>query len=158
MKVVVPIAPRAKPRPRFAVRGRGKRQFVQSYTPEQYMKYEATFKAHVDAWMAEKCRTSTKEPLVFLTKFYTADRRKRDLDNMLKGLDALHDVVFENDNQIKIHVAEKLYDKEHPRIELEVYYYKDFQVGKAEILADWFIYQETAIYEDDEENPEEDDA
>lgn len=53
---------------------------------------------------------------------YFWDKRKRDIDNYNKlWLDALSWIIYEDDKQvIELHII-KWYDKENPRIELEIY-------------------------------------
>lgn len=49
------------------------------------------------------------------------DKRVRDLDNHLKIVfDALTGVVWEDDKQIQEMTIRKDYDKENPRVELDV--------------------------------------
>lgn len=49
------------------------------------------------------------------------DKRKRDIDNFNKLiLDSLENIVLENDNQIQELNIRKFYDKENPRIEIEI--------------------------------------
>lgn len=51
---------------------------------------------------------------------YWPDRRKHDVDNVKALLDALNDVVWEDDGQIVDLRTRKHYDKEHPRVEMTV--------------------------------------
>jgi crossover junction endodeoxyribonuclease RusA len=54
-------------------------------------------------------------------RLYFGDKRKRDIDNYHKlSLDALSGIVYEDDSQIQRMVVEKFYDKENPRIEIDV--------------------------------------
>lgn len=54
-------------------------------------------------------------------KLYFGDKKKRDIDNFNKlVIDSLTGIVFEDDSQITELNLTKLYDKELPRIELEV--------------------------------------
>lgn len=49
------------------------------------------------------------------------DKRRRDFDNFHKlSIDALNGIVWEDDSQIKEAVILLCYDKENPRIEIEV--------------------------------------
>lgn len=52
---------------------------------------------------------------------YFGDKRKRDWDNYHKlSMDALNDIVWEDDVQIQKATVIKGYDKENPRIEIEI--------------------------------------
>lgn len=52
-------------------------------------------------------------------RIFHGDKRKRDVDNYNKLiLDALSGIIYYDDKQITKISIEKLYDKEHPRIEL----------------------------------------
>ncbi len=54
-------------------------------------------------------------------KLYFDDKRKRDVDNFNKlVLDAGTDILWEDDSQIMKLIIEKFYDKENPRIEIQV--------------------------------------
>lgn len=61
------------------------------------------------------------EDLEIGIKIYFGTKRKSDWDNFHKlSMDALEGVVFENDNQIRKATVELGYDKENPRIEVEI--------------------------------------
>jgi Holliday junction resolvase RusA-like endonuclease len=50
-------------------------------------------------------------------KFYLSDRRRKDLDNLSKGvLDALNGIVFVDDRQIVDLHLQKYYDKDNPGV------------------------------------------
>jgi Holliday junction resolvase RusA-like endonuclease len=54
-------------------------------------------------------------------KIYFGTKRKYDWDNFHKlSMDALTGIVWEDDSQIRKATVEKLYDKENPRIEIEL--------------------------------------
>ena len=54
-------------------------------------------------------------------ELYFWDKRKRDIDNYNKlWMDALSWVVYEDDKQIKTMHITKNYDKENPRIEVDI--------------------------------------
>jgi crossover junction endodeoxyribonuclease RusA len=54
-------------------------------------------------------------------RLYFGDKRRRDWDNYHKlSIDALTGIVWEDDSQIQIAHVRKYYDKEKPRIEVEI--------------------------------------
>lgn len=54
-------------------------------------------------------------------KLHFGDKRKRDWDNFHKlSMDALSGIVWEDDGQITMATVYKSYDKEKPRIEIEI--------------------------------------
>ncbi len=60
-------------------------------------------------------------PLAVTLRQYFGDKRKRDVDAYIKIiLDAMEGIVYENDNQVVRLVAEKFYDKDRPRVEVEL--------------------------------------
>jgi len=67
----------------------------------------------------------TKAPLsgiveLHIDLFY-GDKRKRDIDAPLKILlDAMSEIVYEDDSQVTKLTVQKFYDKENPRTEIEV--------------------------------------
>ncbi len=65
-----------------------------------------------------KCLTGAVEISI---KLFFGDKRVRDIDNYNKILlDALTGIVWKDDRQIQKMTVEKFYDKENPRIELEI--------------------------------------
>ena len=68
-------------------------------------------------WHTEPLST----PLAVTIRQYFGDKRKRDVDAYIKIiLDSMEGIVYENDCQIQRLVAEKFYDKENSRVEVEV--------------------------------------
>jgi len=60
-------------------------------------------------------------PVSVTIALYFGDKRARDIDNYHKlSLDALSGIVYADDSQIQKMTVEKFYDKENPRIEIEV--------------------------------------
>jgi len=54
-------------------------------------------------------------------KLYFGDKRKRDWDNYHKlAMDSLTGIVWVDDSQIQKSLVEKFYDKENPRIEIDI--------------------------------------
>lgn len=73
--------------------------------------------------MIPECDKILKPGLISCHIFlYFGDKRKHDLDNAgLKIiLDAMEDIVYEDDNQINWLLVEKEYDKENPRTEVTI--------------------------------------
>lgn len=63
----------------------------------------------------------TKEPVQVLIRLFFGRKGKKDIDNFGKiCLDSLTGIVWEDDSQIEEMVVAKFYDKERPRIEVEV--------------------------------------
>lgn len=57
-------------------------------------------------------------------KIYFPTKRKSDIDNFCKFcFDSLNSIIFEDDSQIYKLTIEKFYDKERPRIELDLSLY-----------------------------------
>lgn len=59
-------------------------------------------------------------PLSVDVTLYWSDRRKHDIDNIKALLDALTDIVWEDDGQIVDLNIHKRFDKERPRVEMAV--------------------------------------
>lgn len=54
--------------------------------------------------------------------FYTATRRRADLDNLVKStLDGMNGVAFLDDHQVSQIFATRRYDKQNPRVEIALY-------------------------------------
>ena len=61
------------------------------------------------------------EPVRLNLTLYFKDKRRRDVDNYNKlVLDCLEGVVYEDDKQVQQLFITKAYDKENPRIEVEI--------------------------------------
>ena len=68
-------------------------------------------------WKQEPIKTELSVSYVL----YFGDKRKRDIDNHLKIIqDSLSGIVFEDDSQIKEMYVRKEYDKELPRVDIEI--------------------------------------
>lgn len=62
-----------------------------------------------------------EEKIVMDIKFFFGDKRIRDIDNHHKlALDSMSGLIYKDDVQIVKLIAEKFYDKENPRIEIEI--------------------------------------
>ena len=110
MNFLVPGNPLPKQRPRMGKGGR----FYSPSTQE-----EKRIAGHLQAQMGrnEPCGSD----IAVTVRFYRANRRRADLDNLLKNLlDAANGVVWDDDWQIKQIQARMQVDKDAPRTELEV--------------------------------------
>lgn len=62
-----------------------------------------------------------KEELSIVIRTYHGTKRRSDWDNFHKlSMDSLTGLVYEDDSQIVRATVEKLYDKDNPRIEIEL--------------------------------------
>lgn len=101
--------PLPKQRPRSS-----KGRFYSPSTPE-----EQRIAAHLEAQMDYKAPSS--EDVSITVRFYRANKRRVDLDNLLKlVLDAANGVIWEDDFSVKQIQARMSIDKNHPRTEMEV--------------------------------------
>ena len=110
MFFVVPGQPKPKARPRFA-KGR-------VYSPS--WKEEKRVAGHIRPQMGhwKICGTFVALKLVF----YREDRRKVDLDNLVKLVtDAMNGLVYVDDAQIVDIHAKKEHDSVNPRTEVEIW-------------------------------------
>lgn len=75
-------------------------------------------------WQAKQQwkKRPTNKPLEVCLDLYHGTKRKSDVDNFNKlVLDSLTGIVWNDDSQIKRLSIEKHYDKNEPRIEVEIY-------------------------------------
>lgn len=75
------------------------------------------------AWQARQQwkRSPLSEPFGMRVRYFHKVKRKQDLDNYFKLLDALNLLCYEDDNLIYEMTVSKHWDKERPRIEIEFY-------------------------------------
>jgi len=74
-----------------------------------------------EAYLNSKCLNYKDKELEIEMKLYFGDRRKHDGDNCCKAIcDSLNGVAYNDDSQIRRYIVEKYYDKENPRIELQI--------------------------------------
>ncbi len=91
--------------------------------PRNYMTHEGKGLKEQYQWEAKSQwrEPVSKEKMAMEITLYFGDRRKRDIDNFNKLiLDALAGIVYEDDVQIHKLVIIKEYDKENPRIEINI--------------------------------------
>lgn len=91
LRVVVPGQPQPKQRPRL---GRGGHTF----TPQKTRHAEGVIRTYCHQAMAG--RPPFTGPLKLAMAFKRSDRRRVDLDNLCKIVDAINGVVWEDDHQI----------------------------------------------------------
>jgi Holliday junction resolvase RusA-like endonuclease len=114
--------PIGKSRPRF---GRTKTGGVVTYTPQKTRDYERALKSFAQVAMIGK--TMLEGPVKVTITAYFSHKTKTgwhvsrpDLDNIIKAvLDALNEIVFDDDAAVCEIVASKKYDNEE-RIEVQV--------------------------------------
>lgn len=114
--------PIGKSRPRF---GRTKTGGVVTYTPQKTRDYERALKSFAQVAMIGK--TVLEGPVKVTITAYFSHKTKTgwhvsrpDLDNIIKAvLDALNEIVFDDDAAVCEIVASKKYDNEE-RIEVQV--------------------------------------
>jgi crossover junction endodeoxyribonuclease RusA len=112
LTLTVPGRPVPKARPRMGANGH-------VYTPAETKAAEGAV-----GWAARGALRSTKpttEPLSITVEFHVADRRRRDVDNLLKTvLDGLNTIAFKDDSQV-VHVdALIVVDPANPRTEITI--------------------------------------
>ncbi len=108
--------PVPKGRPRVFRRG----NFVQAVTPQRTRDYEA--RIHASARSETMQGLPLEGPVWAELHFYTATRRRADLDNLVKStLDGMNGVAFLDDHQVSQIFATRRYDKQNPRVEIALY-------------------------------------
>jgi len=99
---------------------KGRPQFYmgRAVTPEATRNYEALVRsAAAICWQGDP----TTEPVRVELRFWRGDKRRCDIDNLIKAvLDALNGVVWEDDEQIIELLAYKNHNKSRPRVDIEV--------------------------------------
>lgn len=69
-------------------------------------------------------------------RLFFGDKRKRDWDNYHKlSMDALEGIVYKDDTQIQKAVVTKHYDKENPRMEIEINKINDYKTNTKNIIS-----------------------
>lgn len=78
-----------------------------------------TFEA--GAAMLEINMEATDKQVEVEAMVYFPDNRRRDIDNVLKGLlDGMNGVVYEDDSQVQRIIISKQVDRQSPRVEVQV--------------------------------------
>ena len=89
-----------------------------TYTPQATRDYEALVR---EAAALEWKQKPMRGPLSLKLTFYRANRRRADLDNLMKAVvDALQGIVLFDDNQIATALIHKHVDCERPRVEIMI--------------------------------------
>ncbi len=82
------------------------------YNTKRTRDYRARVKLHALAEM--KHRPPLKGELLLIANFKLPDRRRRDLDNLVKGVkDAMNGIVWDDDSQVVAELVTKKVDKEN---------------------------------------------
>jgi Holliday junction resolvase RusA-like endonuclease len=96
------------------------------YMDKKFDVYKTNFVGNVEEQV--ELDAPYEGPVRIIAKFYMGTRRRKDLPNAGKlEFDALNGIVYEDDSQIMKIESEKIYDKENPRVEIEVYRYPEAQ-------------------------------
>lgn len=96
--------------------------FIKARPKEQKENYA---KEAFEQWQSDPISCDIKIEI----NLFFGDKRKRDWDNYHKlAMDALTGIVWNDDSQIKIATVKLGYDKEKPRIELDIYPVDNFNI------------------------------
>lgn len=111
INIIVPGKPVGKGRPRFNRNGR-------AYTPKDTHDHEALIAWHAKAAMNR--RPPLEGPVEARFRFVLPDRRRRDIDNLLKlSLDAMNAIVYADDTQVhRVEATKEVGDE--PRTEITI--------------------------------------
>ena len=115
LRFTVPGPPIPKARPRLARNGH-------TYTPGSTRAFEATVRAYAYQALGKASLTwgMLGDFAVELT-FYLPDKRRKDLDNLAKGVaDSLNGVIWQDDSQITDLSIHKRFDAKRPRTEVVI--------------------------------------
>ncbi len=98
---------------------RAGRNVGRSFTPMKVLNHQNVVQLMA---FAAGIRTMTRLPVILDTDFFMGNKRKVDLDNLVKCvMDALNGRVYVDDSQIVALFAAKLVDRETPRTEVRVW-------------------------------------
>lgn len=93
----------------------------------RYLKPNARLRKEEYQWQAKSQWRGKKldYELFIIVDIFFQDKRVRDWDNWHKiSMDALTDIVWVDDSQVQESLVIKNYDKENPRIEIEIFKYE----------------------------------
>lgn len=101
--ITIPGKPVGKGRPRFTRNGR-------AYTPKETRDHET--RIAIAGQHAMKGHPPHERPLEVRLKFVLPDKRRRDIDNLIKtALDGLNGIAYKDDTQVTRLEATKTHDK-----------------------------------------------
>ena len=106
-----------------AYASRGRVRFMIKQAKELKATYESQIRS-------QRKKNLLEEELLVYIRLYFPNKIKRDYDNYWKLInDAMQWTIIVDDNQIKLWIVEMFYDKEDPRVEIELYQYSSHQVA-----------------------------
>lgn len=99
------------------------------FIPDKFMEYESTIAEAAKKYMAKTGKKPfLSGPVVMRITYYLGSNRRKDLLNLPKTTcDALNDIFYKDDCQIVEATCVKRYDKEKPRVVIEVRRPKDWK-------------------------------
>lgn len=121
IKITVPGEPLSKSNA-LKMRFNYKTRQAETYYDSNIVEYEEKVKEYAIAAMEEgSYRMYSKGPVKLKIYYYLCSNRRKDLPNLDKSIaDAMSGVVYDDDSQVVESHEYKLYDKENPRVEIEI--------------------------------------
>jgi Holliday junction resolvase RusA-like endonuclease len=115
LRFTIPGPPIPKARPRLARNGH-------TYTPGSTRAFEATVRAYAYQALGKANLTwGMLGDFAVELAFYLPDKRRKDCDNLGKGVaDALNGVIWQDDSQITDMSIHKRFDAKRPRTEVVI--------------------------------------
>lgn len=103
------------------------------YTPKKTRAFKNNVGWRARAAVGVRADYPIAEAVALVVRFYLPDRRRRDLDNLVKGVkDAMTGIVWVDDTQVCCELLSKSLDASEPRTEVFVYRFEPKLVGQAE--------------------------
>jgi Holliday junction resolvase RusA-like endonuclease len=95
------------------------------FVPEKYLLYEQRIANEISKYLSEfpnlELPLFPKGPVIMNIVYFLSTKRKKDLPNLPKTTcDALQNKVYTDDSQIVLMTLRKFYDKDNPRVIIEV--------------------------------------
>ncbi len=91
------------------------------YIDSKVRKYETELKNLAKKEMKKQGLSLLTTPITMDVVFYVIDKRRRDIDNLMKTVaDALNKVVYKDDSLICVIHMQKRLDRDNPRTEIEI--------------------------------------
>ena len=120
---VVKGTPRPKQSFRYSARGH--------YTPARIREWQSNVKSEAMYAMYGRIIYTKEEKVEVWLNFRLPDRRKRDIDNLSKGvLDSMNNIVYEDDAQVHKLTITKEVDKENEGVTVYVRAYNDEEIER----------------------------